>query len=526
MPIARDVIKLLGGHRMSGTIWRLLAIVYISRQWRRWARLNNIPTAPCLGANGFLGQLGTLLFKAKRIPTRSGTPRPDLMGIWLQASRETTQEGLFRATFGHWLLPVSRTIVICHGEKLVRQATSQKSWGLFRKGTSYHMARDLIGDKALLASPDTELWRRQRRIAQGAFKKSVLDTAIIPAVHDAVNGLCDRWKRAARADGRILIEFCDETPRLTIDVLGKVAFGVDFGQSRGGDEQKSDLAVAFHVVLTRMAKTSRNPLRRFASWMPGMEWTREYERALEVLNAAAHEIVDRRLASGDLGSDLVGSFLRASEGDDAPLDRQLVVDNLKTILFAGHDTTASALSWCAHLLTAHPEVQERLASELAQLGTGLPSAERLESLPYLDAVLRETLRLFPSAGFTKAPVEDLELGGFRLPKGVEVFFFPYLTHRDERLFSNAECFEPQRWLGEQAKSSSPESAGWMPFSLGARNCVGSRMALLELKAALHALLIRYEFVAPEEVKVPDVILFFTLEPNFVPIELRPRTPPP
>merc|ERR1712032_546379 len=101
--------------------------------------------------------------------------------------------------------------------------------------------------------------------------------------------------------------------------------------------------------------------------------------------------------------------------------------------------------------------------------------------------------VYPSAGFTKSPLQDVDLCGYRLPRDIEIFFFPFFTHRDERLFPDAGSFNPQRWLIEPLKSSSPERAGWMPFSLGARNCVGSRMALLELKAAVHALVSRYKF---------------------------------
>lgn len=427
-------------------------------------------------------------------------------------------------TFGHWLMPFCRSVVIVHGEKLVRHATSQKCWGLYKKGNSYRLASDLIGHQALLASPDSELWRRQRQITQKAFSLKVLSTAVVPAVHEAMQSLMDGWEANYKgSDGAISVDFCNEAPRLTIDVLGKVAFGFDFGQSRGADAQKGDIADAFHTVLTRMAKVARNPLRGCSKFLP-MKWTHEYERALAVLNKATQQMIDRRLVADDLGDDLIGHLLKASNSDEAPLGRDLVAHNLKTFLFAGHDTTASALCWCVHLLGAHPEVQDQLAQELVPLGTGIPTVEQLESLPFLDAVIRETLRLYPSAGFTKAPEQDLDLCGHSLPKGIEVFFFPYLTHRDEHLFTNANSFEPQRWFQEPLKGSSPERAGWIPFSLGARNCVGSRMALLELKAAVHVLLAHYKLTLPgDQASTPSIVLFFTLEPNFVPMELRLRT---
>jgi cytochrome P450 len=299
--------------------------------------------------------------------------------------------------------------------------------------------------------------------------------------------------------------------------LGKFAFGVDFGASSGGEEQP--LTEAFTCILKRMVQFARNPLL-FKSRFYFTAENRRYAQALNVVNETVRSAIEQRLASGVWGEDLLGVLLEA-ESDSAKkkVDRELILENLKTVLFAGHDTTASALSFMLYLLAAHPENQQELVCEFAKLGHGAPTLEALEALPHLDAVIKETLRLYPSAGFTREPLQDVDLGGHIVPKGAQMFFFPYLIHRDERLFKDPDTFKPERW---RAASASPESQGWIPFSLGARNCVGLKLALLELKATAHALLSKYVIKLPEGAVKPEVVLYMTLVPNAVDLLFEPR----
>ena len=232
------------------------------------------------------------------------------------------------------------------------------------------------------------------------------------------------------------------------------------------------------------------------------------------------------------------------------MGRKLVVDNVKTFLFAGHDTTASALSWSLYLISRDTEagqrgldVRNRILAEATEAGFDSltpsclsASSPSIHKLSFLDDVVKETLRLYPSAGFTrrvppgKAPV-TLGKGTTRevcIPTGVEVFVFPYLLHRDEAMWDDAAVFNPDRWRrrpkddGEEEDGGGKKAEPYLPFSLGVRNCVGMRLALTEIKTTLLALLQRYEMEwipnpegGEDNDGEPRVTLYMTLVPNKV-----------
>lgn len=170
------------------------------------------------------------------------------------------------------------------------------------------------------------------------------------------------------------------------------------------------------------------------------------------------------------------------------LSRQALIDNLKTFLFAGHDTTASALCWALYLVSKHSQVEKALLAELAshslhpdRLDSNPElSYELLNQLPYLAAVVKETLRLYPSAGFTRQVAAGrgfTPLGRYSIPEGVEIFVFPNLMQRDASQWDNPDEFDPTRWL-DGGKATAGRA--YLPFSMGPRNCVGMNLARMEI----------------------------------------------
>lgn len=511
----------------------LLVVVYLFRQLRKRSVWDRLPCPPSIRdlAHPWLGEFLGILFSAPKIPIAN---KADVMGVYVRAARETAEQGLFRVGLLKWWMPIADTMVIVHDLKLVRQILSRDSWGLYKKGNSYLLAHDLIGSRGLLASPDNDLWKEQRRIISAAFRKRMLDTLVIPSVRQSVDELIARLTTTSTGGGVLEADLAIEGNRLTIDVLGKFAFGFDFGATKGGGDGAGGrtLAEEFACVLARMANYGENPLLLLTKFLP-TQANNEYRNAIRVVNESVGGAIDsrmeRRRKGEDFGEDLLGQLLKAEEAEATEVDRTLLLENLRTVLFAGHDTTASALAYFCHLLATHPEEQEAVSKECISLGSGPPDTDSLEALQRLDAAIKETLRLYPSAGFTRSPVEDITIGGHVVPAGTEVFVFPYLTMRDERIFENANSFKPDRWLatvaadgGASPKVSSPERMGWCPFSLGARNCVGSRLALLELKAVAHTLLTRFTLSVPEGAVTPLPVLYMTLVPHHVPIIFKPR----
>jgi cytochrome P450 len=179
-------------------------------------------------------------------------------------------------------------------------------------------------------------------------------------------------------------------------------------------------------------------------------------------------------------------------------------DEAMTLLIAGNETTAVALSWAWYLLSRHLEINNRLQEELdAVLGGRAPTFEDLPLLPYTTAVLKEAMRLYPPAWiFSRRPIEDDEIGGYRVPAGTTVLISPYVTHRNPEYWEEPETFNPERFE-EEPSAGRPEFA-YLPFGGGPRKCIGDRFALVEGVLILAAVAQRYNLrlvqghkVAPE-----------------------------
>ena len=203
---------------------------------------------------------------------------------------------------------------------------------------------------------------------------------------------------------------------------------------------------------------------------------------------------------------------------------------LQTFLFAGHDTTAAALAWAVYLLATHPEAAEKLYEEVSASVEAAGGPEKmhfrqLQQCSYLDAFIKELLRLYPSAGFTRTCLEDVAISDdITLPKGTDVFVFPYLVHRHPDNFENPEAFIPERWLGRQASFSelvesadADDEGGYMnyylPFSAGPRNCVGARVAAAEMKSILAQIVYRYKISLAPDTFTPRPLILLTLFPS-------------
>jgi cytochrome P450 len=162
-----------------------------------------------------------------------------------------------------------------------------------------------------------------------------------------------------------------------------------------------------------------------------------------------------------------------------------------TLLLAGHDTTALALTWTFVLLAEHPEVETRLHEELdGVLGGRLPNAGDVGNLVYTNQVIRESMRLYPPAWMiTRRAAESVEVGGYQIPAGANVLLSPWLTQRDERFYDRPDAFEPERWANGRAKST-PKFA-YFPFGGGPRICIGAGFALTEAVILLAAIAQRF-----------------------------------
>lgn len=224
---------------------------------------------------------------------------------------------------------------------------------------------------------------------------------------------------------------------------------------------------------------------------PGTPFRRMLRHVAEIDRMLEPEIA-RRLHDPTRDGSVLDTLVHASEGADR-LSPQEIRDHALTLLFAGHDTTAATVSWLFSLLGRHPEVYRRLQAEIDdKLGARPPTAEDLvHGLPYLDRVLKETLRLYPPAWFgPRRARETFEIHGHTIPAGTHVAYCSWLTHRLPQLWSHPEGFDPDRWSEDRVRAIVP--GAYVPFGGGPRVCLGKRFGELEAKAITVALLRRFE----------------------------------
>ncbi|MEV4220813.1 cytochrome P450 [Nonomuraea sp. NPDC049725] len=337
--------------------------------------------------------------------------------------------------------------------------------GNYHKGIGLSEARRVIGD-GLLTS-EGERWKRQRRTIQPMFQNKRL------AQQDAVIGeeagrLVARLR--ARAGGGP-VDVAREMTGLALGVLGRTLLDADLGAHASighSFEGVQDQAMFEMVTLSMVPLWLPLPLHlRFR------RSRRDLYRAVDLLVA---ERINRPTDGGDLLSRLIASA--REEGDPRTVRRRLR-EEIVTVLLAGHETTASTLSWAFHLIDRHPEVRERLREEaVSVLGDRPPTYEDLHRLRYTAMVLEEVMRLYPPVwALTRVAQRDDVVGGYRVPAGADVLISPYTLHRHPAYWDEPARFDPGRF-DPAAPSSRPRYA-YIPFGAGPRFCVGNHLGMME-----------------------------------------------
>lgn len=353
-----------------------------------------------------------------------------------------------------------RIVLLRHPDDINRMlVTAQRC---FVKGRALERVKTLLGEGLLTSEGEAHL--RQRRLLQPAFHRDRITAYGAVMVREAER-VAERWVEGATLDVH------EAMMRLTRDIAGKTLFSLDVGEDPGGVED----AISLSLKTYRLAVL---PLGALVLWLP-LPWVRRAERARERLKEWLMDTIRRRREEGRDRGDVLSVLLQAQEDGREGLTDQQVRDEMVTLLMAGHETTAVALSWTWYLLAQHPDVQARLYAELDTVLAGRrPTAEDVGQLIYTRMVLAESMRLYPPAWILeRRAVTDVELRGYHVPAGSLVFASQYLVHRDVRWYPDPERFDPERWRpGQQERR--PRFA-YFPFGAGTRVCIGEQFAWLE-----------------------------------------------
>jgi len=315
-----------------------------------------------------------------------------------------------------------------------------------------------------LITSNGEYHHRQKRLIQPAFHKERI-ASYGKIVTDYTQRMCEEWK-----DGDV-IDMQAPTMRLTLQIVAKALFGTDV-EDAWKDVGRSATSIIDH--LDRLTGPTAPIVRRLPT-------SRKYLEAVETLDGIVYKIIaERRKNPESNTSDLLAMLLRARSEDGEMMSDEQLRDETITLLFAGHETTSTALIWTWYLLAKSPAVVEKLHQELDPLLPmgAAPTAQDVPNLPYTTKVFTEALRMYPSVRLIpRVAVNDYEVGGMRIPAGSLVLMSQYLIHHDSRFYKDPEEFNPDRWTPEM-EAKLPEFA-YFPFGGGPRRCVGEPFAWME-----------------------------------------------
>jgi cytochrome P450 len=369
----------------------------------------------------------------------------------------------------------------------------------FEVGRGNEILRPLLGKQSLIML-DGDRHRRQRRL-------------LMPPFHG------DRM----RAYGQLICEIAEQVTSdwaldqpfsirpsmqtISLRVILQAVFGLD----RGERYQKLQHLFSSWLELTSSRLSSsllffRSLQRDLGLWSPWGRFVRQQQQIDEILFA---EIQQRREQPDPSRSDILTLLMSARDENGQPMTDAELRDELLTLLFAGHETTATALTWAFYWIHHLPEVRERLLQELDSLGEETdPNA--IAHLPYLTAVCQETLRIYPVAliAFSRIVKSPIQVAGYQFEPGTYLAPCVYLTHQREDIYPQPKRFKPERFLERQF---SPYE--YLPFGGGNRRCIGMAFASFEMKLVLASVLSRYEMAIAHNHTVRPVRRGVTLAPS-------------
>lgn len=329
-----------------------------------------------------------------------------------------------------------------------------------------------------LLTVDGDFWLKQRRLIQPAFHKQKM------------NQLVENMNQTIALELEGLVA---EKPIDLFPVMSQLAFNVvakSLFQLSISEEKLNRIKFIIEEVQNFLIKEIRLPHK--AWWFSLSGQVKKHLELAEENNRIIKEIIDQRIASKEEINDLLNMLLETRYEDTGEgMSVSQLVDEIKILFIAGHETTANALTFTLYLLGRNPEVQEKIFKEVTEIELQTNDiVEQLQKMPYTNAVLNESMRLYPPAWITdRQNVEDDTIGDYNIKKGTLIGVSFYELHRNPEYWENPEVFNPERFLGEQKKQSMQY---FYPFGAGPRMCIGSGFAIYEMCLTLSQIVKKYE----------------------------------
>ncbi|XP_041641434.1 cytochrome P450 4V2 [Cheilinus undulatus] len=389
-----------------------------------------------------------------------------------------------------WIGPVP--FVILYHAETVEPIVSNPAH--MEKAIVYNFLHPWLGT-GLLTSTGPK-WRQRRKMLTPTFHFTIL-ADFLEVMNEQAEILVQKLDKKA---GKGAFNCFSHITLCALDIICETAMGKKiYAQSNSDSEYVKSVYKMSDIISRRQRKP----------WF----WSdlvyyylgegREHNRVLKILHSFTLKVIKERAENistieSDSDSDngtkkrraFLDMLLKTVDDEGNGMSHQDIQEEVDTFMFEGHDTTAASMNWAVHLLGSHPEVHRKVQQELDEVfGTSdrPATSEDLKKLKYLDCVIKEALRLYPSVPFFARFIrEDCHINGYKVPKGANAVIITYALHRDPRYFPDPEEFRPDRFLPENSVGRPPYA--YIPFSAGLRNCIGQKFALMEEKVILASIL--------------------------------------
>lgn len=383
----------------------------------------------------------------------------------------------------------------------VREVLVEKAKSFGRHARQIEVFAKVHGQSVLTTEGQT--WQRQRRMLLPAFSPKSFGTYA-----EQIALATDHVLKNAEHACKEPVDFEHMVNMLTMDAIMRTMFGTASNE----ENLRAEYAVR---ELSRIGYEEVFWPVGLPDWLP-IPSKNHKRRCIGMLENIILRCIDERRSGKNAGcGDLLDQLISADDAEGTgQLSDKEIRDQCMTIFLAGHDTTAAGLTWAGWCLASHPEIAAKAAQEADIVLQGrLPTFADLPRLPYIGQIVRETLRLYPPAvgTFLRQAIEDVEIGGWRVPKGSLVAIMSFVIQRDPRWYPDSLTFDPERFNDERSKAI-PRGA-YIPFGTGPRVCIGSNFAMMEMTLIMAILVQRFTLSPLPEANAPGLKMTVALHPK-------------
>uniref|UniRef100_T1JES0 Cytochrome P450 n=1 Tax=Strigamia maritima TaxID=126957 RepID=T1JES0_STRMM len=421
-------------------------------------------------------------------------------------------------------------LVVFHPENVEAILSSNSH---IEKSSDYNFLHPWLGT-GLLTSKGAK-WRSRRKLLTPSFHFRILED-FISVFNEQAEVLVNKLRIEAKKpsfDIFPLMTLC------TLDIICDAVMGRHVN-AQGCDNSPYVKATERikEIIHSRQMRITLWPDWIFCFTKSG----KEHAQCLQILHSFTNQVIQekkaewqyRRKVNSDFHDPLLGCrtrlafldlLIQAADGGRNLSDLD-IREEVDTFMFEGHDTTAAAISWALYLLGSHPHIQRKVHEEIDSIFgddfTKRIRSEDLKEVKYLECVIKESLRLFPSVPiFARYLQEDVVIDGYTIPAGVTAIVLAYMLHRDPTIFPDPEMFDPDRFLKKNIQERNPYA--YIPFSAGPRNCIGQKFALMEEKVVLIHILRSFAVESIQTLEEIEVTAELIIRPrNGIKLHLKPR----